>query len=443
MLRRHPRLLGLGLLAIGLLGGPGLATRAQDGEARAPREEAPGDALLRALRSDPITAPYRFQVRPRNGQLFLSGRVGTKMVHDIAIRTAIAGDFPVVDELVIDTAEAYRVGAVTPALSRPPLLPPYVGRPWLSPGPSIYPTPLFARPYDPFLGMDPPDIVFPPWWGALSAARQAEIAPLDDPAAGIPPAPELAPSAEADDAIVMEIDPLGVAVVTGTVPTLADRIEVGQRLAQTPGVVEVINRLQVREPGPPPAGEQLPVAPEDLPDRPEPLENQAAPPPPAPGPAAAPRPAGLSGKVQQAIARRTELDGLAIRVTESNGVVTLSGQVPTAYEAMLAYRAAERTPGVRAVTDRLRFSLPDGQSRNPLLARGRPGDVEAYLTAQLRRQLGDSAHVDRVELRGDSLSIEGTIESAADRDRVEATIRSIPLLRGFKVESNLQADGGN
>ena len=50
----------------------------------------------------------------------------------------------------------------------------------------------------------------------------------------------------------------------------------------------------------------------------------------------------------------------------------LTGQVPSAYEAMIAYRAAQQTPGVREVVDRLEFVVPDEDHPNPLVQKGGP-----------------------------------------------------------------------
>ena len=100
-------------------------------------------------------------------------------------------------------------------------------------------------------------------------------------------------------------------------------------------------------------------------------------------------------RASRAITSRAGLPGPAIKVKVRDGVASLSGKVPTVYEAMLAYRAVQRTPGVREIEDRLEFVVPDGSTPNPLIEKGRPDDVEPYLQAQIRRQVGDLAHVDR------------------------------------------------
>ena len=68
--------------------------------------------ILKALMANPITAPFRIVTSTRNGRVVLSGRVGTKAVHDAAVQTGIATGYPIQDDLVIDTAEVYRAAAL-------------------------------------------------------------------------------------------------------------------------------------------------------------------------------------------------------------------------------------------------------------------------------------------------------------------------------------------
>ena len=142
----------------------------------------------------------------------------------------------------------------------------------------------------------------------------------------------------------------------------------------------------------------------------------------------------LSDRLSRTFAERPALAGLPIKITARDGVVTLAGRVPTVYEAMLAFRAAQQTPGVREVVDRLEFVVPDGEGKNPLLQKGRPEDVEPYLTAQIRRQVDDLAHVDGVRLQGDTLTIQGTLRRGDDQARLDAILRSMAVLRGFRLE---------
>ena len=131
---------------------------------------------------------------------------------------------------------------------------------------------------------------------------------------------------------------------------------------------------------------------------------------------------------------------LPVKVRSGDGAVTLTGTVPSAYEAMIVYRAAQQTPGVREVIDRLEFSVPDEDHPNPLLKKARPEDLEPYLASQIRRHVGDLAHIDRLQVQGDAIDIHGTLSDEQDRERLLAILRSIPVLHGFRVEAKLTAE---
>ena len=124
----------------------------------------------------------------------------------------------------------------------------------------------------------------------------------------------------------------------------------------------------------------------------------------------------------------------------NDDVVTISGKVPSAYEAMLAYRAVEQTPGVHDVIDKLEFQLPDENHRNPLKDKAGPDDLEPYLTYQIRRHAGDVAHIDRVRVRGDVVEVHGSLPPDEDQARIVATLRSIPLLRDFRIEPSFNSN---
>jgi osmotically-inducible protein OsmY len=408
-----------------------------------PRPEV---AVLQALRANPLTAPYPIATSWRGGKVVLSGVVGTKTIHDAAVRTAIAIGYPVGDDLKIDTAAAHRVAAATAAASgtMPSAL---GGNPYY-----VYPPPLFGRLDDPFYGFEPPILSYPPWWRAV-AAREPIMLP-SQPAANAsanpaaPGAGAAAPGAYSiplgpagkDGAVEMTLDGRGVAVLRGTVRSLSDRVALGQKLAQTPGISEVINELNV---GPvssdtPPPPPQPAVPGPKRPDAPAPDPNAGG--EFHPGAAVAVDRNDLTDRLTQAIAHRPALAGLPIKVSVRDGVASLSGRVPTVYEAMLAFRAAQQTPGVHHVDDRLEFAVPDGVRKNPLLEKGRPEDVEPYLAAQIRRQVGDAAHIDQVRLQGETVEVRGTLLRADDQPRIEAILRSMPVLRDFRLEPIFVAD---
>lgn len=365
-------LTGIGIMA-------GLIAAGADGPAvpRPPTPTAQETALLKALAADPITAPYAFATTVRNGKVSLSGRVGTKAVYDRAVRIAVVLGIPFEERLIIDTAEVYRSVAVPGApLAGPPTAIALSGA-----APYVYPEPLFGYWDEPFYGFEPPAISYPAWWPALTNLRRAELG-----AAQVGPGPEGTP----------------------------DQANPGQAAPDAPAN---------NEPPPPPVPVALPPPPPPLPD------------PALLGPVGAAPPRSLPDRLTAALKSRAVLRDLPIEVHTSNGQVELSGKVPTALEAMLAYRVVEQTPGVRSIEDRLSFAVPEPGKPNPLIQHGRPEDVEPYLEAQLRRFLGDQAHLDRARVNGAHLALRGTVRRAEDRARIEALLRTMPLLRGYTVEA--------
>src|SRR4051812_12093569 len=96
-------------LAGGLLVSQFLLPGLTAGDQPAPRSRAraedrvPADRpdlqVAGAMRANPVTAPYAIRTSWRAGAVVLSGRVGTKQIHDVAVRTAIAVGYPVRDDL--------------------------------------------------------------------------------------------------------------------------------------------------------------------------------------------------------------------------------------------------------------------------------------------------------------------------------------------------------
>jgi osmotically-inducible protein OsmY len=434
------------------------------GRAAVPRLTLAENSLLQALAQNPVTAPFVYATSVRGGKVVLTGRVGTKQVHDAAIRTATVLGITIDDQLVIDTAAAYAAAAAPPAAPAAPpaagvasglgMRLPAAGVPWANLAaapPYVYPPPLFGYYDEPFYGFEPPLFSFPPWWGGLSARR------LDPGVSGVPtapappsPAPTQATPASASTGsagtVEMTIDATGNATLRGTVPTLADRIQVGQEIARQPGVAGVLNLIEVRPDAAPATSRDTPPPP------PTPVEPPRAQriDPAVPGrplaagagaPAAGPNGgADLGARLGRALERRPALAGMDVHVSARDGVAVLTGHVPGAYEAMLAFRVAQQTPGVQRVEDRLEFPVPQVGAPNPLVDKGRPEDVEPYLEHQMRRQFGDQVHIDRVRVRADALDVRGTIPSVQDRARVEATLRSMPILRGFHLNSEFSPE---
>jgi osmotically-inducible protein OsmY len=394
------------------------------------RSVAEAQSVVDALRANPLILPYAIQVTPSDGVIVLSGRVGTKQVHDMAIRTVIDLGFVPKDDLVIDTTEAHRVALAQSYAGATPGLTSSIG-----PSPYfVYPPPLFGRLDDPFWGFEPPILSFPPGY--------TRVPEPGTPLVALPDAAVRQAAAPIKGRVLLTVDSAGQVFLSGEVATENDRRVIEQEARSVPGVSRVSSEIRVAsrtEPPPPPQ----PIDASTTEVRPR---QSVAEPKPSPPPAAEPRnPAPidlvtardgntLTARAVKSLERRPTLNTLPITVQSSGDVVTISGQVPSAYEAMLAYRAVEQTPGVRDVIDKLEFQLPDENHPNPLKEKARPDDLEPYLTYQIRRHCGDVAHIDRVRVRGDVVEVRGVLLPGEDQARVAATLRSIPLLRDFRIE---------
>ncbi|WP_165073674.1 BON domain-containing protein [Paludisphaera rhizosphaerae] len=395
---------------------------------------SPEQTVVDALRANPLILPYSVRVTTgKSGEIILAGKVGTKAVHDMVIRTVIDLGLVPHDDLVIDTGEAQRV-AMEQTYAPGPGTPAPIG-----PAPYfVYPEPLFGRLDDPFWGMEPPILSIPP---AFARRGDVPIAAATRPS----PTPDeqvRRASAPVKGQIQLSVDEFGQVSLSGVAATEEDKRLIEAEARRAPGVTRVTSNIQVasRMTPPPP--------PQPYDGRPVELEPAVPAPPPAavavPAPAAAPaaqvRSGGLAGRIEDALSRRPQLKGLGVDVTANGDVATISGKVPSIYEAMLAYRAAEQTPGVREVVDRLEFPLPDENNPNVLKTKARPDDLEPYLLHHLRRQAGGAAHIDKVHVQGDLIQVRGTLPAGDDPSRINALLRSIPLLRDFHIESSFNPE---
>lgn len=397
-------------------------------QASAPRSVAsPEQAVVDALRANPLVVPYSIRVTTgKSGEIILAGKVGTKAVHDMVVRTVIDMGFVPHDDLVIDTGEAQRVAMEQTYAPGPGTAAPIGPSPYF-----VYPEPLFGRLDDPFWGMEPPILSIPPVFaqrGNAPIAAATRLAPSADERVRRASTP-------VKGQIQLSVDEFGQVSLSGLAATDEDKRLIEEEARRAPGVTRVMSDIQVvsRMAPPPP--------PQPYDGRPVELQPAVPPPPPpeavpAPAPAAAPRSRGLAGRIEEAILRRPALKGLGIGVEANGEVATITGKVPSAYEAMLAYRAVEQTPGVREVVDRMEFPLPDENNPNTLKTKARPDDLEPYLLHHLRRQVGGAAHIDRVRIQGDDVQVRGTIAAGDDPARLDALLRSIALLHDFHIESS-------
>jgi osmotically-inducible protein OsmY len=140
-----------------------------------------------------------------------------------------------------------------------------------------------------------------------------------------------------------------------------------------------------------------------------------------------------SAEVQRDVLEELEfdpsLDSAAIGVAVDDGVVTLSGHVPTYAHRAAAERAARRIAGVRAVADELRVELAAGSLRDDT-------DIAQAAVAALEWSLWVPEGAVRVVVDKGWVTLEGALPWKYQKD---AAYHAVEHLTGVKGVSNLIA----
>jgi osmotically-inducible protein OsmY len=116
-----------------------------------------------------------------------------------------------------------------------------------------------------------------------------------------------------------------------------------------------------------------------------------------------------------------------IGVSAKNGVVTLSGHVPSYIEKWAAENAAKRVAGVMAVANELDVRLPGTSARSD-------EDIAAAAVNALRNNTLVPADHIKLTVNNGWVTLEGQTEWQFERDAAESSVR---YLTGVKGVSNL------
>ena len=117
------------------------------------------------------------------------------------------------------------------------------------------------------------------------------------------------------------------------------------------------------------------------------------------------------------------LDASKVGVATLDGVVTLTGSVPSYPEKIAAERAVKRVAGVKGIANDLEVHLPGSSQR---------GDTELAQAALQALQRDVMIPTDRVTVRVSHgwLTLEGNVEQEYQRNAAERAVRHIRGLRG-------------
>jgi osmotically-inducible protein OsmY len=117
------------------------------------------------------------------------------------------------------------------------------------------------------------------------------------------------------------------------------------------------------------------------------------------------------------------VDAAHIGVSVKNGVVTLTGHVPSYAEKYAAERAAQRVHGVRAVANEIDVKLPGSSRRTD-------EDIALAAVNTLKANLSVPHDKVKVTVRNGWVTLDGEVEWQYQRMAAENSIRNLPGVMG-------------
>ncbi len=172
----------------------------------------------------------------------------------------------------------------------------------------------------------------------------------------------------------------GVVTLTGQIPSYADRFSAERVVKQIAGVKGLANDLEVRLPGD-----------------------------------AHRTDTDLAFAAVRALEWDVQVPHQRIKLSAAGGWITLEGQVEWQFQRAAAERAVRHLLGVRGVTNQITLTV-----------RVTPGDLKTRIEAALKRTAELEARKIRVETRGGTVVLEGTVHSWAERDEAERAVWTAP-----------------
>jgi osmotically-inducible protein OsmY len=172
----------------------------------------------------------------------------------------------------------------------------------------------------------------------------------------------------------------GVVTLTGQVSSYADRWTAERVVKQMAGVKGLANELEVKLPG----------------------DSRRT-------------DTDLASAAVRALEWDVQVPHQKIKVRASDGWISLEGQVEWQYQREAAERAVRHLLGVRGVSNQL-----------TLTARVTPMDLKNRIEAAFKRTAELEARKIRVETKGSTVILDGTVHTWAERDEAERAVWAAP-----------------
>lgn len=172
----------------------------------------------------------------------------------------------------------------------------------------------------------------------------------------------------------------GVVTLTGQVPSYADRWTAERVIKQMAGVKGLANDLEVRLPGD-----------------------------------AHRTDTDLASAAVKALEWDVQVPHQRIKLRAADGWIALEGQVEWQFQREAAERAVRHLLGVKGVSNQI-----------TLTARVTPADLKNRIEAALKRNAELEARKIRVETKGGTVVLDGTVHSWAERDEAERAVWAAP-----------------
>lgn len=131
--------------------------------------------------------------------------------------------------------------------------------------------------------------------------------------------------------------------------------------------------------------------------------------------------------VRRALRTHVLVAALDIRVTVSDGWVTLEGEVPWQYQKLAAEAAIRHVPGIRGITNLI-----------AVRPHVEPTEVKAQIERALKRHADLDASRIAVDAERGKVTLRGTVRSLGQKEEVERVAWSVPGV--FQVEDLLSVE---